>query len=76
MKGERTMAYEKPLPQCPFYEKESRRTVICEGVVERNRLHMKFATEGTCAKYRMDYCYSMCWENCPVAKMLNAKYGV
>lgn len=65
----------QPLPECPFYLEEFRRGVRCEGVTEESTVRLCFPNDETFRAYRDSCCYSMNWENCPIAKMLHGKYG-
>ena len=63
------------LPECPFYDHEFRRGVKCEGLSEKSFIRLCFPKEEDFKEHRLSYCCSMNWEKCPIAKMLNAKYG-
>ncbi len=69
------MKYNELLPECPFYEMEFKRGVKCEGLTEGSCIRLNFLREKSFRKHREAYCCSMNWETCPIAKMLNAKYG-
>jgi hypothetical protein len=67
--------YQSPSAQCPFYLEESlkRDEMVCEGVVERSRIHHKFPSEKLCMKYMEKYCYSN-YKDCLICRMLYSKY--
>lgn len=61
--------------QCPFYRKEEKHRIFCEGVEEGTGLMIQFYSNEHRFEYRERYCYCGNWKNCPVARMLNGKYG-
>jgi len=62
------------LPECPFYMIEGKKGVKCESPVKGSSLGLNFRMEKSFNRFRDAYCYSMDWEKCPIAKMLNDKY--
>lgn len=59
--------------KCPFYHKEASQRVFCEGVVEKSSLTLNFADAQRCRDYRFQYC-NYKYRDCPINKMLMAKY--
>ncbi len=59
--------------QCPFYKTESRKVIYCEGVTEHSRIHNAFARDASAAGFKKKHCRDG-WKDCPIAKMLWAKY--
>ena len=55
--------------KCPFYQKENRFMVICEGVCEESVTHIAFPSPSTCYRFKEKYCRND-HTICPVAKML------
>lgn len=62
------------LPECPFYIAEGKRGVRCEGLVKGSSLRLNFNREKSFLHFRENHCCSMQWEQCPIARMLDAKY--
>ncbi len=62
------------LPQCPFYQFEREKTVVCEGIVEHSFSEQKFTRERFLQAHKEEFCCSMNYTNCPLGKLLFAKY--
>ena len=61
------------LVQCPYYQKDGKQAVHCEGVSRGNRLHLYFNGNSQRDKYKAKYCKNG-WKECCITKMLNLKY--
>ena len=59
--------------QCPYYRKNGKQSVYCEGVQEACGLRLGFAAKKQRNAYRNMFCRKD-WAACMVAKMLNRKY--
>ena len=64
----------KKLPECPFFDHLWDRRVVCEGLYEDSALNLRFKKRKKLTEHLDRYCCSMDWEQCPIAKMLYAKY--
>ena len=63
------------LVKCPYYKHDTSHMVYCEGLEDGMVIHMAFATHTQLLDYKKRFCRKDCWQNCPVAKMLNQKWG-
>ena len=62
------------LPECPFYIRDSDRSVVCEGLIEHSVMTMTFKRSARKKAFCEKTCCSMDYGNCPIAKVLFAKY--
>lgn len=79
------MSYEGPQPYksrpahtaavCPFWLKDARKSVTCEGAEPGTLLSVKTGTEAALRKYKQRYCCSYSWKDCMVAQILLITYG-
>lgn len=60
--------------QCPFFEKEARLSITCEGLLYKTQEAVRFKTEDDRIAITEIFCKSNEWELCPRAKMLIQKY--
>ncbi len=60
--------------KCPFYRHHERHGIICEGPEDEGTLQLNFPARKKRGDFMDRYCRSMSWEQCPVAKLLCAKY--
>lgn len=58
--------------KCPFYRKESRLKVYCEGFVSHSGVHMAFGDPEGCLAWRRKYCNDG-YVDCPLAEALYEK---
>ncbi len=65
--------YEDANVGCPYYNEETARTIICEGLMERSTVQQSFVTRGDKMKLKMQFCCTA-WKTCPITKVLNQKY--
>lgn len=63
------------LPQCPYWQHNGRNYVECEGVDDHSRIRLKFSGSQFSREHRERFCCSMDYHSCPIAGMLNEKYG-
>lgn len=61
--------------QCPYYKTNNPSVIYCEGVEDGMLTHMAFATRDLLVSYKDRYCRRKCWGHCPLASMLNRKWG-
>lgn len=66
---------EDHLVQCPYYKTNTSQVIYCEGLEDGMAIHMAFATHDQLIDYKGRYCRRRCWEQCPLAAMLNRKWG-
>lgn len=59
--------------QCPYYRKDEKQSVHCEGVQDGCSLHLGFASRQQHKRYKERFCRKD-WLSCMIAKMLNLKY--
>lgn len=60
---------------CPFYQRESRYMITCEGLFEGMNLQLNFDSEEHKQLYMSDACSSFDYvKRCPLAKLLMLKY--
>ena len=52
---------------CPFYQRESRLSIVCEGYCEEQQIGMKFRTEEEKLQWQQKYCLRFYYPRCPVA---------
>ena len=60
--------------QCPFFKKELRNLLCCEGFVEGTCMTTAFSDRKAALDYISDNCTRMDGGSCPMAKNLFAKY--
>lgn len=59
---------------CPFYKRESKHMIYCEGVDENSAIHVAFRTPAECRAYEKEFCRKY-WGKCMIADALWRKYG-
>mgnify|MGYP005760012999 CR=1 FL=1 len=59
---------------CPFYQRESRLSIICEGYCEEQQVGMKFRTEAEKRAWQREYCLRFYYPRCPLAATVLAHY--
>lgn len=60
--------------QCPYYHREDPQKVYCEGVSDKNSIHLAFGSAADKREYEKIYCKG-CWRKCLLAQMQNRRYG-
>ena len=65
--------YESKTTACPFYKKEDRQTIFCDGVTDNSSVHLAFGNASDCKEHKIAYCRSD-FHLCPVCKMLEGMY--
>ncbi len=60
---------------CPFYKGHTAQVIHCEGLVEGAATHLAFGYPADARDHRYRYCDRFGYGACPVAKMLEEKYG-
>lgn len=64
-----------PVSICPFYERESDKSITCEGFVCDNCLtQIRFMSDRDKLKFQSKYCRRDNWASCPLAIQLAKKY--
>ena len=66
---------EDHLVQCPYYKTNNSQVVFCEGLEDGMAIHLAFATHAQLVDFKGRFCRRLCWWQCPLAKMLNQKWG-
>ena len=67
--------YESKSAVCPFYRKESKQKIYCEGVTDGNSIHMAFDSPTSMQDYLWCYCYTNKYKYCLIANtLLKDKY--
>ena len=59
---------------CPYYKREERQMVYCEGVDDESVIHLAFPLAKQLKEHKKKHCEG-CWYGCPIAGMLNKKWG-
>jgi hypothetical protein len=62
--------------QCPFYEKEFRKGICCEGISSAAGTTVNFDTEEKKYEYIKSHCLHEYPEQCPLFQVLTEKYAV
>lgn len=62
--------------RCPFYVRDGRRTITCEGLTDGEEIKRRLSDQDHCTEVFRRYCSSRYWE-CAVYKLINlVKYGI
>lgn len=67
--GKRDGQFERISALCPFYKKESKQVIYCEGFIEDSSLHFAFGNSLDCSKYKKFACCQK-YTACPIYRML------
>lgn len=60
---------------CPFYIREIKTQINCEGINEDSRLHLQFIHKSEFSKHKAKFCKDMKnYENCPLARIISEQY--
>lgn len=59
--------------KCPYYRKDDRQRIVCEGLGAGNSIQMVFDNQSYMKSYEKAYC-KRCWKDCCIAQMLNKKW--
>ena len=65
--------YESKEAKCPFYHKEDRYKVFCEGVENASSINLNFPNTREYKAYKEEYCNNKYYK-CPIYNMLYSKY--
>lgn len=60
--------------KCPYYHREEKQKIFCEGIQEGTSIHLAFDTGENLKEYERRFC-KRCWGDCILAQMQNRKYG-
>lgn len=66
---------EDHLVQCPYYKTNTSQVLYCEGLEDGMAVHLAFATHAQLIDYKGRFCRRDCYNKCPLAKILNQKWG-
>ena len=66
---------EDHLVQCPYYKTNTSQVIYCEGLEDGMAIHLAFATHAQLIDYKGRFCRRLCYSQCPLAKILNQKWG-
>lgn len=58
---------------CPFYKKEDKQMVFCDGVEPNSSTHLAFANASDCQAYKHKHCRNE-YTECEVYRMLEVVY--
>ena len=67
--------HEDHLVQCPYYKTNTSQVIYCEGLEDGMVLHLAFATHAQLIDYKGRFCRRSCYNECPIASLLNRKWG-
>ena len=67
------MFLESPEVKCPYYRKERRSVLYCEGVEGGCCIHLAFGTVARRREYERQFCEA-CWGSCMIADAHNRKW--
>ena len=59
--------------QCPYYRKNCKMGIVCEGIAEKSSLSLTFCNRLRANRHSQTYCRGA-WKTCPVATMHNRRY--
>lgn len=59
---------------CPFYQRESGRSIICEGYAPEQQVSMKFNSGKEKLRWQQEYCLRFYYPRCPLAATVLAHY--
>lgn len=62
--------------QCCYYKKERRSLIVCQGLAPGESVHRTFAEVSAKRAHEKAYCYTLNYENCPIAEMLEKHQAV
>lgn len=48
--------------------------IRCEGIHKGGKIFLEFASKAERDEHRENFCYSNCWQGCPIANMLYENY--
>lgn len=71
--GVKRNQYRSKTAACPFYKREDRQMIFCDGVTENSSVHLAFGNDIDCKEYKVAHC-RMDFHKCPVYKMLEEMY--
>lgn len=58
---------------CPYYKRNDRSKICCEGICSNSTIHLAFSSPDQIKSYKQVFCRDH-WVNCRIADMLNRKY--
>lgn len=59
---------------CPFYQRESGLSIICEGYSPEQQVSMKFNSSKEKLRWQREYCLRFYYPRCPLAATVLAHY--
>ena len=65
--------YEDANVGCPYYNEESARRIICEGLSDHSTTQQIFPARDEKVRFKQTHCCAN-WKSCPLTKALNEKY--
>ena len=69
--------YEAKLVKCPFYKRNDNNKVMCEGLSNKNLIHLVFSDPANKRNYMQEHCYSVqACQSCLIHKALCEKWGM
>ena len=72
----RPLSYQDKFAKCPYFKKQDRCTIVCEGINNESSTHIVFGDLKAKAEYTQKYCNDIggC-RKCPLHNTLDRKYG-
>lgn len=59
---------------CPFYKSFAKQNIKCEGLFKRSSISLSTQDINSIKDWKKNFCESINYTNCPIAKMLTEKY--
>ena len=66
--------YRKADVECPFYKRDDKTKLVCEGVRTDVNIQQNFPRREDMEAYMRDFCLSGCWRGCMIAALAREKY--
>ena len=60
---------------CPYFLREYNKSITCEGLCGKDEFMHRFVSTKDKCDYQKKYCFRYDYSRCPLAKILDGKYG-
>lgn len=61
--------------KCPYYHKHDSNKIVCEGLLDRNTIHLVYESPSDRKTHMTEYCNSIKWcRLCPIHSVLDLKH--
>jgi hypothetical protein len=67
---------EDHLLYCPYEATSYPQKIVCEGPVQGSSVHLWFDSHASLLAYKKQFCRTKNCNKCPIAEVLNKKWGV